>query len=79
MGRIGEATELQLASVHPDGSLRPYVTMMVVRRALRSIRSGRARQHRCDVPRQVRQLLPQVVGRVVSPEAVAVTIRLVPR
>jgi hypothetical protein len=29
--RIGEATELQLASRRPDGSLRPYVTMWVVR------------------------------------------------
>jgi hypothetical protein len=38
LGRVGEATELQLASVRPDRSLRPYVTMMVVRRALRSIR-----------------------------------------
>jgi hypothetical protein len=29
--RIGGATELQLASRRPDGSLRPYVTMWVVR------------------------------------------------
>jgi len=29
--RIGEADELQLASRRPDGSLRPYVTMWVVR------------------------------------------------
>ena len=29
--RIGDATELQLASRRPDGSLRPYVTMWVVR------------------------------------------------
>jgi hypothetical protein len=29
--RIGEATELQLASRRPDGTLRPYVTMWVVR------------------------------------------------
>ena len=29
--RIGDAGELQLASRRPDGSLRPYVTMWVVR------------------------------------------------
>ena len=29
--RIGEAEELQLASRRPDGTLRPYVTMWVVR------------------------------------------------
>ena len=29
--RIGDAKELQLASRRPDGSLRPYVTMWVVR------------------------------------------------
>jgi hypothetical protein len=31
LGRIGQAVELQLASVRPDGTLRPYVTMWVVR------------------------------------------------
>jgi hypothetical protein len=31
LGRIGEARELQLASVRADGTLRPYVTMWVVR------------------------------------------------
>lgn len=30
LGRMGEAVELQLASVRPDGTLRPYVTMWVV-------------------------------------------------
>jgi len=29
--RIGTATELQLASTRPDGTLRPYVTMWAVR------------------------------------------------
>src|SRR5690242_2690450 len=29
--RIGRAEELQLTSVRPDGTLRPYVTMWVVR------------------------------------------------
>jgi hypothetical protein len=29
--RIGEAEELQVASYRPDGSLRPYVTIWVVR------------------------------------------------
>lgn len=31
LGRIGEARELQLASFRRDGTLRPYVTMLVVR------------------------------------------------
>jgi hypothetical protein len=31
LGRIGEAEELQLASLRRDGTLRPYVTMWVVR------------------------------------------------
>jgi hypothetical protein len=31
MNRIGQAQELQLTSVRKDGSLRPYVTMWVVR------------------------------------------------
>lgn len=31
LGQIGGAEELQLASLRPDGSLRPYVTMWVVR------------------------------------------------
>jgi len=29
--RVGDANELQLASRRPDGTLRPYVTMWVVR------------------------------------------------
>ena len=31
LGTIGGAEELQLASARPDGTLRPYVTMWVVR------------------------------------------------
>jgi hypothetical protein len=31
LSRIGAAEELQLASQRPDGTLRPYVTMWVVR------------------------------------------------
>jgi len=31
LSRIGDAEELQLASTRPDGTLRPYVTMWVVR------------------------------------------------
>jgi hypothetical protein len=31
LGRIGEAEELQLASLRRDGTLRPYVTMWAVR------------------------------------------------
>jgi hypothetical protein len=31
LSRIGEAEELNLASTRPDGTLRPYVTMWVVR------------------------------------------------
>lgn len=30
LGRMGEAVELQLASVRPDGTLHPYVRMWVV-------------------------------------------------
>ena len=31
LSRIGEAQEWQLASARPDGTIRPYVTMWVVR------------------------------------------------
>lgn len=31
LNRIGRADELQLSSARPDGTLRPYVTMWVVR------------------------------------------------
>jgi hypothetical protein len=31
LSRIGDADELQIASFRPDGSLRPYVTIWVVR------------------------------------------------
>jgi len=31
LSRIGRAEELQVASTRPDGSLRPYVTIWVVR------------------------------------------------
>jgi hypothetical protein len=31
LGKIGEADELQVSSVRPDGSLRPFVTIWVVR------------------------------------------------
>ena len=31
LNRIGQAEELRLASARPDGTLRPYVTMWVVR------------------------------------------------
>ena len=31
LSRVGDAQELQLASMRADGSLRPYVTMWVVR------------------------------------------------
>jgi hypothetical protein len=31
LDRMGAATELQLASTRPDGTLRPYVTMWAVR------------------------------------------------
>jgi hypothetical protein len=31
LNRLGEAEELQLASMRKDGTLRPYVTMWVVR------------------------------------------------
>ena len=31
LGRIGQAEELQIASARPDGTMRPYVTIWVVR------------------------------------------------
>jgi hypothetical protein len=31
LARIGRATELQVASMRPDGSIRPFVTIWVVR------------------------------------------------
>ena len=31
LGKIGAADELEIASVRPDGSLRPFVTIWVVR------------------------------------------------
>jgi hypothetical protein len=31
LDRIGQAEELQVASIRPDGTLRPYVTIWVVR------------------------------------------------
>ena len=31
LARIGDATELRIASTRPDGTLRPYVTIWVVR------------------------------------------------
>jgi hypothetical protein len=31
IGRIGDATELEVASKRPDGSLRPFVTIWAVR------------------------------------------------
>jgi hypothetical protein len=31
LARIGDATELQIASLRPDGTVRPYVTIWVVR------------------------------------------------
>src|SRR5512132_1014020 len=48
--RIGEAQELQLASERPDGTLRPYVTMWVVRVDRRTVRTVRVRREQPVVP-----------------------------
>ena len=54
LSRIGEALELQLASARPDGTIRPYVTMWVVRGRRRPLRPfrGTARTTRGSTPRR---------------------------
>jgi hypothetical protein len=114
--RVGQATELGIASRRPDGSLGPYVTIWSVRAGddayvrsaygydnpwfQRALRSGEGRIRAGGVERDVAfeqpapetagpvnaayhakydRYGPNIVGSVVSEEAVRSTLRLVPR
>jgi hypothetical protein len=114
--RIGKADELQITSRRRDGSLRPFVTIWVVRWGdelyvrsayghengwfQRALSSGEGRIRAGGVERDVAfgepgaavdadlhsayhakydRYGPTIVGTVVSPEAAASTLRLVPR
>jgi hypothetical protein len=114
--KIGDAEELRIASRRPDGTLRPYVTIWVVRDAddlyvrsagglenpwyRRAVASGAGGIQAGGVEQSVAfetpdtdaleeitaayhakydRYGPSVVGTVVSPEAVASTLRLVPQ
>jgi hypothetical protein len=116
LATIGRAGELQLASAGADGTLRPSVTMWVVRAGdelyvrsaygsnnpwfRRAKQSGTGRIRAGGVERDVifaeagsdvhaaidaayhtkyDRYGPKIVGSVVGPEAVAVTIKLMPR
>jgi hypothetical protein len=116
LDRVGQAEELQLASYRSDGSLRPYVTIWVVRSDdevyirsaygpdnpwyTRAKASGSGRIRAGGVERDVTfgetspgahpavdaayhakydRYGPSIVRTVVSPEAHALTMRLVPR
>jgi hypothetical protein len=77
LDRIGRATELQIASGRPDGSLRRYVTIWTVRAGDDVyVRSA----HAYDNPWFQRALRAgaAMVGTVVSPEAVRSTLRVLP-
>ncbi len=65
LDRIGAAEELQLASLRRDGTLRPYVTMWVVRDIDAAYHSKYDRYG------------PRIVGSVVGPDAEAVTLEFV--
>ncbi len=114
--RVGGAEELQLASRRPDGSLRPYVTIWVVRAGddlfvrsaygagnpwfRRATAAGNGRIRAGGIERDVTfaqagpdihdrldaayhakydRYGPAIVGSVVGPKSVPVTIRLVSR
>ena len=116
LAKIGKADELQIASRRRDGSLRPFVTIWVVRCGddlyvrsaygrengwfKRALSSGEGRIRAGGVERDVAfeepgaavdadlhsayhakydRYGPTIVGPVVSPEAAASTLRLVPR
>ncbi|WP_147795032.1 DUF2255 family protein [Cellulomonas sp. Y8] len=115
LDRVGRAEELRLASSRPDGTLRPAVTIWVVRVGddlvvrsaygpgngwfRRAQASGRGRVEAGGVTRDVRFVAadpaahdavdaayhakydrfgPRIVGSVVGPQVVDVTLRLVP-
>ena len=116
LATVGNAEELAIASRRPDGSLRPYVTIWVVRVGediyvrsaagpdnpwfRRALASGQGRIRAGGVEQEVTfeshpfeslesvtaayhakydRYGPSIVGTVVSPEAVATTLRLVPQ
>ena len=113
LAKIGRAEELRVSTRRRDGSLRPYITIWVVRAGddlyvrsaygsdnpwyRRAKASGTGRVRAGGVERDVTftdtapdahgaayhakydRYGPQIVGRVVGPQAAAVTIRLVPR
>ena len=116
LDRIGRATDLEVSSRRPDGSLRPYVTIWAVRAGdelyvrsaygpdngwyRRAKASGEGRvcagavehdvsfeEGEPDTAAAVTEAYhakydrygPSIVGTVVSAEAVASTLRLVPR
>lgn len=76
LARIGGAEALQLASARPDGTLRPYITMWVVRVGGqgRDVIFADATHHA-----KYDRYGPRIVGSVVGPAIEGVTIRLVPR
>ncbi|MET0434014.1 MAG: DUF2255 family protein [Cellulomonas sp.] len=115
LDRVGRAEELRLASSRPDGTLRPAVTIWVVRVGddlvvrsaygpgngwfRRALAAGRGRVSAGGVTRDVRFVTadpaahdavdaayrakydrfgPRIVGSVVGPQVVDVTLRLVP-
>jgi Uncharacterized protein conserved in bacteria (DUF2255) len=86
LGRIGAAEELGLASLRGDGTLRPYVTMRVVRagtleRDVTFAEVGPSVHAAIDAAYHSKydRYGPRIVGSVVGPEAEPVRIRLVPR
>jgi hypothetical protein len=116
LATIGKAEELEIASLRADGTLRPFITIWVVRvgddiyvrsaagpdnpwfrRAVASgvgqIRAGGVQQDVAfEVPEpdaaasitaayhtKYDRYGPSIVGTVVSPEAVASTLRLLPQ
>jgi len=93
LSRVGEAAEPQLASERADRSVRPYVTMWVVRVGDGRIRAGGVERdvssstHETDVHAAIDAAYhtkyddygPQIVGTVVGSHAQAATIHLVSR
>jgi len=69
LDRIGEPEELKIASVRRDGTLRRPVTIWIVRHG-DDLAAYRAKYHR---------YAESIVGSIVSPQARAATLKLVPR
>lgn len=77
LDRVGAAEEIRLASRRADGSLRPYVTMWVVRAGgdlyVRSAYGPDNPWYHAKYDRYG----PRIVGSVTGPGSHAVTVRLV--